>query len=75
MNSSQADSRVNCLKTSGVSETHAVSILRESGPVWSARSLSLRMETQRVSEKPEVFQQLTRLSPQEAFKQFCHREA
>jgi hypothetical protein len=30
MNSSRADSRVNCLKTSDVSETHPVSILRES---------------------------------------------
>jgi hypothetical protein len=30
MNSSPADSRVNCLKASDVSETHSVSILRES---------------------------------------------
>jgi hypothetical protein len=29
MNSSRADSRVNCLKTSDVSETHLVSILME----------------------------------------------
>jgi hypothetical protein len=29
MNSPRADSRVNCLKTSDVSETHSVSILRE----------------------------------------------
>jgi hypothetical protein len=29
MNYSRADSHVNCLKTSDVSETHSVSILRE----------------------------------------------
>jgi hypothetical protein len=39
MNSSRADSRVNRLKTSDVSEIHSVSILRES-------DLSLRMETE-----------------------------
>jgi hypothetical protein len=105
MNSSRADSRVNCLKTSDVSETHSVSILRETyhfpwgwrptptfqrhiqspsaGKVitfpehgdWLRRfrdtfslhpqgkwSLSLRMETECVSETSEVFKQLTRLS-------------
>jgi hypothetical protein len=38
MNSSQADSCVNCLKTSDVSETHSISILRESDHFpWGCR--------------------------------------
>jgi hypothetical protein len=32
MNSSRADNRVNCLRTSDVSETHFVSVVTESGP-------------------------------------------
>jgi hypothetical protein len=35
MNPSRADSRVNCLRTSDVSETHSVSILRESDLAFS----------------------------------------
>jgi hypothetical protein len=59
-NSSRADSRVNCLKTSDVSEIHSVSNLRESDITFPEdgdsvslkrrrlliRSLSLRMETE-----------------------------
>jgi hypothetical protein len=66
MNSSRADSRINCLKTSDVSETRSVSILRES---------DLRMETERVSETSEVFKQLTRLSAREKFIKFCRPES
>jgi superfamily II helicase len=68
MNSSRADSRVNCLKTADVSETHSISILRES------RSLSLRKETECLSETLEIFKQFTRLSARE-FIQFCRRES
>jgi hypothetical protein len=39
MNSSRADSHVNCLKTSDVSKTHSVSILRDGG--WR-RNVSLK---------------------------------
>jgi hypothetical protein len=39
MNSSRADSRVNCLKTSDVSETHSVSILRESDLFYHTKSV------------------------------------
>jgi hypothetical protein len=52
MKPSRADRRVNFLKTSDVSETHSVCILRESD---LSRSLSLRMETECVSETSEVF--------------------
>jgi hypothetical protein len=55
MKSSLADSRVDCVKTSDVSETD---------------SLSLRMETESVSETSEVFKQLTRISAQEDFINF-----
>jgi hypothetical protein len=65
VNSSRADSRVNCLKTSDVSETLN---LHHQG------SLSLRMETGYVSETSEVFKQLTRLSARDEFVQFCRRE-
>jgi hypothetical protein len=86
MNSSRADSRVNCLKTSDVSETRSASILWQrdhlvisqspsSGKEISKWSLSLRMETERVSETSEVFKQLTRLSAREEFIQFCRRES
>jgi hypothetical protein len=62
MNSSRADSHVNCLKTFQVSGTHC---LHPQGK-WS---LSLRMETECVSETSEVFKQLTRLSAREEFIQ------
>jgi hypothetical protein len=55
VNSSRSDNRVNCLKTSDVSETHSVSILRES--------------TECVSETSEDFKQLTRISAREKFIQ------
>jgi hypothetical protein len=47
MNSSRADSRVSCLKTSDVSETHSISILRESHhfPWGWRRSVSLKRPT------------------------------
>jgi hypothetical protein len=54
MNSSPADSRVNCLKTSDVSG-HSVSILR------------LHEDGDCVSETSEVFKHLTRLSAGEEF--------
>jgi hypothetical protein len=44
MNPSRADSRVNCLKTSDVSETHSVSILRESDHFKQLIRLSDREE-------------------------------
>jgi hypothetical protein len=66
MNSCRADSHVNFLKTSDVSETHSVSILRES---------DLRMERECVSETSEVFKQITRLSAREDFIKFCRRES
>jgi hypothetical protein len=59
MKSSQADSHVNCSKTSNVSETHSISNLTESDP--------LRMETECVSDTSEVFKQLTQLSAREEF--------
>jgi hypothetical protein len=65
MNSSGADSRVNCLKTSDVSETLS---LHPQGK----RSLALRMETECVSETSEVFKQLTRLSARKDLIQADH---
>jgi hypothetical protein len=40
MNSSRADSRVNCLKTSDFSETHSVSILSESDLATLTRTVA-----------------------------------
>jgi hypothetical protein len=71
MNSFRADSHVNCLKTSDVSETHSVSILGgwcdEPDHSCDLAHHSLRMETECVSETSEVFKQLIRLSAREEF--------
>jgi hypothetical protein len=40
MNSSRADNRASCLKTSDVSETHSISILRESDLATQTKSVA-----------------------------------
>jgi hypothetical protein len=79
VNSYRGDSRVNCLKTSDVSETHSVSILRKSDHFpretpslhpqvkWS---LSLRMETECVSETSDVLNNWQGYQPEKSSHKF-----
>jgi hypothetical protein len=55
MNSSWADSHVNCLKISDLSETYSVSILRESDLASQTKTITYIYKRQFWFEKPDHF--------------------